>query len=42
MRASDRLIDLGPGGGSVGGTVVAEGTPGEVAVNGASRTGGFL
>lgn len=42
MRASDWLIDLGPGGGNSGGTVVAEGAPGEVAVNGASRTGGFL
>ncbi|MFF0158603.1 hypothetical protein ACFYRY_13860 [Streptomyces sp. NPDC005263] len=42
MRASDWLIDLGPGGGNSGGTVVAAGAPGEVAKNEASRTGGFL
>ncbi|WSQ11050.1 excinuclease ABC subunit UvrA [Streptomyces sp. NBC_01231] len=42
MRASDWLIDLGPGGGNSGGTVVAEGTPEEVAGAEASRTGGFL
>ncbi|WP_435284651.1 excinuclease ABC subunit UvrA [Streptomyces koelreuteriae] len=42
MRASDWLIDLGPEGGAGGGRVVAEGTPREVSVAGASRTGGFL
>ncbi|MEV0639597.1 excinuclease ABC subunit UvrA [Streptomyces sp. NPDC050619] len=42
MRASDWLIDLGPGGGSAGGELVAEGTPEEVAAAGASRTGAFL
>ena len=31
MRASDHLIDIGPGAGSRGGTVVAEGTPTQVA-----------
>ncbi|KUO20964.1 excinuclease ABC subunit UvrA [Streptomyces dysideae] len=42
IRASDWLIDLGPEGGTAGGTLVAEGTPQEVAAVGASRTGGFL
>jgi excinuclease ABC subunit A len=42
MRASDYLIDIGPGAGSRGGTVVAEGTPAEVAKLKTSLTGGFL
>ncbi|PAZ12064.1 excinuclease ABC subunit A [Streptomyces sp. SA15] len=44
MRASDWLIDLGPEGGAAGGSVMAEGTPGEVAEleAEASRTGRFL
>ncbi|MDH6623878.1 excinuclease UvrABC ATPase subunit [Streptomyces sp. LBL] len=42
IRASDWLIDLGPAGGAAGGSVVAEGTPEEVATADASRTGGFL
>jgi len=36
------VIDLGPDGGSGGGTVVATGTPEEVAACGASYTGQFL
>ena len=36
MRAADRIVDLGPGGGADGGRVVAEGTPAEIA---ASATG---
>ena len=42
IRASDWIIDLGPGGGKHGGRVVAEGTPEEVASNEASVTGEWL
>ena len=42
IRAADHLIDLGPGAADLGGTVVAQGTPEEVAEIDASRTGRFL
>ena len=42
MRAADWLIDLGPGAGSHGGEVVAEGTPDEVAADEKSLTGAYL
>ena len=42
MRASDWLIDLGPEGGDAGGTVVAQGTPAEVARHPTSHTGAAL
>ncbi len=42
MRTSDHLIDMGPGAGSGGGRVVAEGTPQAVAKLESSLTGGFL
>ncbi len=42
MRAADYLIDIGPGAGSHGGTVVAAGTPQEVMANPASLTGQYL
>ncbi|MGI9196585.1 MAG: excinuclease ABC subunit UvrA [Candidatus Nanopelagicales bacterium] len=42
IKSADWLIDMGPEGGSGGGTVVAEGTPEEVAQVGASHTGRFL
>ena len=42
IKSADWLIDMGPDGGSRGGTVVATGTPEEVAGNDASVTGRFL
>ncbi|HEY8529812.1 MAG TPA: excinuclease ABC subunit UvrA, partial [Paenibacillaceae bacterium] len=42
MRAADWLIDIGPGAGIHGGTVVAEGTPEEVMANEKSITGAYL
>ncbi len=42
IRCADWLIDLGPGGGSNGGKVVAEGTPDEVKANPNSVTGRYL
>ena len=42
IKSSDWVIDMGPDGGFRGGTLVAEGTPEEVAKNKASYTGTFL
>jgi excinuclease ABC subunit A len=42
IKMADRVIDLGPGGGEHGGTVVAVGTPEEVAQMDASATGRAL
>jgi len=42
IKCADWVIDMGPEGGSGGGTVIAEGTPEEVAKNKASYTGTFL
>ncbi|WP_350275960.1 excinuclease ABC subunit UvrA [Kribbella sp. HUAS MG21] len=42
IKTADWLIDLGPDGGRRGGTLVAEGTPEQVAANPASYTGQFL
>ena len=42
IKSSDWVIDMGPEGGFRGGTLVAEGTPEEVARNKASYTGSFL
>ena len=42
VKTADWIIDLGPEGGDGGGTIVAEGTPEEVAENPASFTGHFL
>lgn len=42
IKQSDYIIDLGPEGGDMGGTVVATGTPIEVAQNENSYTGKFL
>ncbi len=42
IKTADWIIDMGPEGGSGGGTVVAEGTPEDVAANPHSHTGVFL
>ena len=42
LKASDYIIDIGPEGGDGGGTVVAKGTPEEVAKNPASYTGRYV
>jgi excinuclease ABC subunit A len=42
IKTADWVIDMGPEGGSGGGTVVAEGTPEKVAEVAASHTGRFL
>ncbi|NYT07312.1 MAG: excinuclease ABC subunit UvrA, partial [Methanomicrobiales archaeon] len=42
IKSADHIIDLGPDGGDDGGTVVATGSPEEVACNGKSYTGLFL
>ena len=42
IKSADWLIDLGPEGGSRGGTILAEGTPEQVARVKASYTGAFL
>jgi excinuclease ABC subunit A len=42
IKTADWIIDLGPEGGSGGGTIVAEGPPEQVAASADSHTGGFL
>jgi len=42
IKVADHIIDLGPEGGDGGGTIVAEGTPEEVAKVARSHTGRFL
>ena len=42
VKTADWIIDMGPEGGSGGGTVVAEGTPEEIAGSARSHTGRFL
>jgi excinuclease ABC subunit A len=42
IKTSDWIVDMGPEGGGGGGTVVAEGTPEDVAANIDSYTGHFL
>ncbi len=42
IKTADHIIDMGPEGGVGGGTVVATGTPEEVAENPASFTGQYL
>jgi len=42
IKTADYIIDLGPEGGDRGGTVVAKGTPEQIAQSAASHTGQFL
>ncbi len=42
IRQADYLVDMGPGGGILGGRIVATGAPAEVAANGGSITGKYL
>jgi excinuclease ABC subunit A len=42
IKTADWIIDMGPEGGAGGGTVVAQGTPEDVAANAASFTGRYL
>ncbi len=42
IKSADHIIDLGPEGGNKGGTIVAVGTPEEIAANPLSHTGQFL
>ena len=42
IKTADYIIDLGPEGGDGGGTVIATGSPEEVAASPASYTGQFL
>ena len=42
IKVADYIIDLGPEGGSLGGEVIATGTPEEIAKNKNSYTGEYL
>lgn len=42
MKAADYILDIGPGAGKHGGTVIAQGTPPEIMKNPASVTGQYL
>ena len=42
IRNADYIIDMGPGGGNDGGSIVATGTPSDIASNPASITGRFI
>ena len=42
IKDSDWVIDLGPEGGNMGGEIIAEGTPEEIASNKLSYTGEYL
>jgi len=42
IKTADWVVDMGPEGGSGGGTVVAEGTPEDIAAMDTSHTGAFL
>ena len=42
IKVADHIVDLGPEGGTRGGTIIAQGTPEQVAKNESSYTGQFL
>ena len=42
IKTADHIIDLGPEGGEGGGTLIATGTPEEIAQNNGSYTGQYL
>ena len=42
IKTADHIIDIGPEGGDRGGTVIARGTPEEVAENPVSYTGKYV
>jgi excinuclease ABC subunit A len=42
IRWADHIVDMGPGAGTRGGWIVAEGTPGEIELNEKSSTGLYL
>ncbi len=42
IKVADHIIDMGPEGGDEGGTIIAQGTPEEIAQNDISFTGQFL
>ncbi|MBX9742301.1 MAG: excinuclease ABC subunit UvrA [Chthoniobacterales bacterium] len=42
MRAADYIVDLGPGAGVLGGSILAQGTPKEIIANPESLTGRYL
>ncbi len=42
IKTADWVIDMGPEGGDGGGTIVAQGTPEEIAASAASHTGRFM
>ncbi len=42
IKTADHIIDIGPEGGEGGGTVIAQGTPEEVASNTSSYTGAYM
>ncbi len=42
IKCADFVVDLGPGGGTAGGDIVAQGTPEDIAAHPASATGRYL
>ena len=42
IKTADWIVDMGPEGGDGGGTIIAEGTPEQVAQNGSSYTAKYL
>ncbi len=42
IKTADYIIDIGPEGGDKGGTVIAKGTPEEIAQNPVSYTGKYI